>query len=100
MNSDNSYSSNLLTNRKVDDYNNDIIKAMQIKNSFIREFAFIMETIKTNQGGAKLLLDGYSYNRKKTGDKQIYWRCSNEKKFNCKGSVKTSFDVSYIIIFL
>lgn len=52
-----------------------------------------IEFIKTRNGNSCLLLDGNRYRIVREKNEVITWRCVNNKKLKCRGSIKTSDSV-------
>lgn len=51
-----------------------------------------MEVITTYKRKPALVMDGYRYRAHRTADTNVWWRCVNERKQKCKGSLKTTAD--------
>ena len=59
-------------------------------------FGVMMEVIRSNKGGQKLIVEGFLYTKRNSTKERVYWRCANTAKFDCTGSIVTSVDVSTI----
>jgi hypothetical protein len=47
--------------------------------------AQICETVSSNRGGIKLVIDGYIMTKHKNRDDLYYWCCEKRKTLNCGG---------------
>lgn len=51
-----------------------------------------MEIIKSNKGGNKICINGYTYIKKYDGCKRLTWRCTKECSLNYRGTLHTNLE--------
>ena len=53
----------------------------------------MMEVIRNDKGGSKLLFEGYMYTKKYVSTNRIRWECSQRRAHSCSGGVSTDIEV-------
>ena len=52
-----------------------------------------LEFVKSNRGADMLVHDGYSFNKEKSANNKIYWKCSEYRDTKCLARCITEDDV-------